>query len=166
MDSALVGVIVGGLIGLSTQILTAIIGRRQRWEEARRQVYVTYLERVSLSRRRLQKQVENKLAGLPTYDAEAKERREAREVTIAGWNQVRLMTRSSAVAGAALELQVRVATLNEILEGEREATESALEEVIETYERNRNEYVSAVQIELGLATWSDRFRRRTSPRAF
>jgi len=43
MDSALVGVIVGGLIGLSTQILTAIIGRRQRWEEARRQVYVTYL---------------------------------------------------------------------------------------------------------------------------
>src|SRR3954468_5963181 len=84
MDSALVGVIVGGLIGLSTQILTASVGRRQLWEEARRQVYVTYLERVSLSRRRLQKQVENKLAGLPTYDAEAKERREAGEVTIAG----------------------------------------------------------------------------------
>jgi hypothetical protein len=166
VDSALVGVIVGGLIGLSAQILTAIFDRQKRWEEARRQVYSTYLERISINRSRLQEQLEEKIEGLPPDDTGDKERREAREAAIAGWNQVRLVTGSGSLAQAARELQIRIATLNELIEGEREATETALNEVVATYEQNRRNYVRAAQAELGLTGWWAGLRGRSDHSAY
>ena len=150
LDSALVGVIVGGLIGLSSQLLTAIFDRRKRWEEARREIYSEYLETISVGRRRLQEQVEVVLAGRSPTAQEDKERREARELAIAGWNRVRLVTASMPLARAARELQIRTATLNEMIEHERPVTQGALAEVIGTYEVNRRDFVAAAQAELGL----------------
>jgi hypothetical protein len=157
MDSALAGVVVGGLIGISSQFLTATFERRRRWEDARREVYSGYLEDVSVGRRRLQDQLEALLAGRTLTPGAEEERRDARETAIAGWNRVRLVTGSRPLAKAARELQIRVATLNELIEGERPASAAALNEVNKTYEGNRRDYVTAVQAELGLRRLRARF---------
>ena len=65
MDSALLGVVLGGLIGVSAQVIAARFARQQQWADARREVYSHYLEQISVGRRRLQEEVERRMHGQP-----------------------------------------------------------------------------------------------------
>ena len=89
--------------------------------------------------------------GQPDSNDAQIERRRIREEAIAGWNRVRLVTQSKALERSARELQNRVATLNEMLEGERDRNDMELEEVRSTYEQNRLAFVQAAQQEIGLS---------------
>ena len=151
MDSALLGVVLGGLIGVSAQVIAARFARQQQWADARREVYSHYLEQISVGRRRLQEEVERRMHGQPDSNDAQIERRRIREEAIAGWNRVRLVTQSKALERSARELQNRVATLNEMLEGERDRNDMELEEVRSTYEQNRLAFVQAAQQEIGLS---------------
>ena len=133
MDSALLGVVLGGLIGVSAQVIAARFARQQQWD-ARREVYSHYLEQISVGRPRLQEEVERRMHGQPDSNDAQIERRRIREEAIAGWNRVRLVTQSKALERSARELQNKVATLNEMLEGERDRNDMELEEVRSTYE--------------------------------
>ena len=158
MDSALVGVVLGGLIGVSAQVIAARFARQQRWAETRREVYSHYLEQISIGRRRLEEEVERRISGESDSNEGRHERRRIREEAIAGWNRVRLVARSQSLERSARELQVRIATLNEMLEGERALNTAELEQVISTYEENRRTFVEAAQREIGLIVM--RRRRR------
>lgn len=95
-DSALLGAIIGGVIGLSAQLVTALFTRQQQWAEARRVLYSGYLEQISTGRRRLQEQVEQMLQGVQPNAIQNEDRDRIREASIAGWNRVCLVTRSTA----------------------------------------------------------------------
>ena len=150
MDSALLGVVIGGLIGVSAQVIAARFARQQQWAETRREVYSNYLEQISVGRRRLQEEVERRIAGDPDSIEGQTERRRIREEAIAGWNRVRLVTRSKVLEDSARELQNRIATLNDMLEGDRERNSLELEQVRATYEEDRQTFVDAAQREMGL----------------
>ena len=145
MDSALLGVVIGGLIGVSAQVVAARFARQQQWAETRREVYSQYLEQISVGRRRLQEEADS-------TEAQG-ERRRIREDAIAGWNRVRLVTRPKILEDSARELQNRIATLNDMLEGTGniELNDAELKKVRDTYETNRQTFVEAAQKEMGLS---------------
>ena len=152
IDSALLGVVVGGVIGLSAQLISARYAKQQAWADTRRDTYSRYLETISIGRRRLEEQVRRRLDGKEDAADYQEDRQRIREEAIAGWNTVRLVSRTRALAGAGRELQIRIATLNEMLERERPLNQQELDLVLTTYESDRGKFVEAAQIEMGLRT--------------
>jgi hypothetical protein len=164
-DPALLGAAVGGVIGLAAQTITARYAKQQRWMDTRRELYARYLEQISVGRRRLVRQVRRKLDGAQDSVEQDRERRDAFEAAVAGWNQIALVTRSTALVNAAYELQLRVSRLYRMLEGQRACTDERLKAEDGMYEENRLAYINAVQLDLRLKSrWTAWFVERNQAR--
>jgi hypothetical protein len=156
-DSALIGAAIGGMIGLAAQVISARYAKQQRWMDSRRELYARYLEQSSIGRRRLLRQVRRRLNGAQDSPEEERERRDAFEASVAGWNQIALVTRSQELIDAAHLIELRVSRLYRMLEGERECTEEALNVENDAYEENRLAYINSVQRDLGIKSrWNRR----------
>lgn len=158
MDVALVGllgVVAGGVIGLAAQLLTSRIAVRQTWADTRRVVYSDYLEKTSVARRQLDDAARALAEGRAPVPGEPVDPRAAHLQSVAGWNRVRLISRSDRVQSAARELSVRIQELRHLLEGGATPTTAKLEAINDAYERDRSMFIEAAQDEIGLArrTW-------------
>jgi hypothetical protein len=157
VDVALVGVlgvVVGGVIGLAAQLLTSRIAVRQTWADTRRVVYSEFIEAISVARRQLDDEGRARVAGLPRANRAAVDPRALHLQAVAGWNRVRMITRSAALQDAARELTVRIQELRDLLESPTPPSAEALGPLLDAislaYDRNRTSFMDEAQREIGL----------------